>query len=50
MRTMAIGDVQPQESQEQDQPSSSTMVHPPTQDDEQVPQEEGHDQGGAQED
>jgi hypothetical protein len=26
------------------------MVHPPTQDDEQVPQEEGHDQGGAQED
>jgi hypothetical protein len=26
------------------------VVHPPTQDDEQVPQEEGHDQGGAQED
>jgi hypothetical protein len=26
--TMAIGDVQPQEHQEQDQPSSSTMVHP----------------------
>jgi hypothetical protein len=26
------------------------MVHPPTQDDEQVPQEEGQDQGGAQED
>jgi hypothetical protein len=26
------------------------MVHPPTQDDVQVPQEEGHDQGGAQED
>jgi hypothetical protein len=25
------------------------MVQPPTQDDEQVPQEEGHDQGGAQE-
>jgi hypothetical protein len=25
------------------------MVHPPTQDDEQVPQEEGQDQGGAQE-
>jgi hypothetical protein len=50
MRMMAIGDVRPQESQEQDQPSSSTMVHPPTQDDEQVPQEEGHDQGGAQED
>jgi hypothetical protein len=48
--TMAIGDVRPQEQQEQDQPSSSTMVHPPTQDDEQVHQEEGHDQGGAQED
>jgi hypothetical protein len=41
MRMMAIGDVRPQEQQEQDQPSSSTMVHPPTQDDEQVPQEEG---------
>jgi hypothetical protein len=50
MRTMAIGDVRPQEQQEQDQPSSSTMVHPPTQDGEQVLQEEGHDQGGAQED
>jgi hypothetical protein len=49
MRTMAIGDVRPQELQEQDQPSSSTMVHPPTQDDEQVPQEEGLDQGGAHE-
>jgi hypothetical protein len=49
MRTMAIGDVRPQELQEQDQPSSSTMVHPPTQDNEQVPQEEGQDQGGAQE-
>jgi hypothetical protein len=49
MRTMAIGDVRPQELQEQDQPSSAMMVHPPTQDDEQVPQEEGHDQGGAQE-
>jgi hypothetical protein len=46
IRTMAIGDVRPQEPQEQDQPSSSTLVHPPTQDDEQVPQE-GHDQGGA---
>jgi hypothetical protein len=44
IRTMAIGDVRPQEQQEQDQPSSSTMVHSPTQDDEQVPQE-----GGAQE-
>jgi hypothetical protein len=45
---MAIGDVRPQEHLEQDQPSSSTMVHPPTQDDEQVPQVEAHDQGGAQ--
>jgi hypothetical protein len=34
IRTMAIGDVRPQEQLEQDQPSSSTMVHPPTQDDE----------------
>jgi hypothetical protein len=49
MRTMAIGDVRPQEPQEQDQPSSSTLVHPPTRDDEQVPQEEGQDQGGAHE-
>jgi hypothetical protein len=48
IRTMAIGDVRPQELKEQDQPSSSTMVHPPTQDDEQVPQEEACDQGGAQ--
>jgi hypothetical protein len=50
MRTMAIGDVRPQEQQEQDQPSSSTMVHPPTQDDGQVPQDEERDQGVAQED
>jgi hypothetical protein len=49
MRTMAIGEVQPQEQQEQDQPSSSTMVHPPTRDDGQVPQEEACDKGGAQE-
>jgi hypothetical protein len=49
MRTMEIGDVRPQEQQEQDQPSSSTMVHPPTQDDGQVPQEDECDQGGAQE-
>jgi hypothetical protein len=49
MRTMAIGDVRPQEQQEQDQPSSSTMVHLPTQDDGQVPQVEARDQGGAQE-
>jgi hypothetical protein len=48
MRTMAIGDVRPQEQHEQDQPSS-TMVRPPTQDDGQVPQEEARDQGGAQE-
>jgi transposase InsO family protein len=47
MRTMAIGDVRPQELQEQDQPSSSTMVHPPTQDDVQVPQDKRQDQGGA---
>jgi hypothetical protein len=50
IRTMTIGDVRPQEHQVQDQPSSSTMVHPITQDDEQVPQEEACDQGGAQED
>jgi hypothetical protein len=49
IRTMAIGEVRPQEQQEQDQPSSSTMVHPPTQEDGQVPQEEACDQGGAQE-
>jgi hypothetical protein len=47
MRTMAIGDVRPQELQEQDQPSSSTVVHPPTQDDGHVPQGEERDQGGA---
>jgi hypothetical protein len=47
IHTMAIGDVQPQELQEQDQPSSSTMVHPPNQDDGQVHQEEACDQGGA---
>jgi hypothetical protein len=49
MRLMAIGDVRPQELQEQDQPSSSTLVHPPTQDDGQIPQGEEHDQGGAHE-
>jgi hypothetical protein len=49
IRSMAIGDVRPQEQQEQDQPSSSTMVHPSTQDDEHVPQEEACDQEGAQE-
>jgi transposase InsO family protein len=47
MRTMAIGDVRPQEHQDQDQPSSSTLVHPPTQDVEQVPQDESMDQGGS---
>jgi hypothetical protein len=46
IRTMAIGDVRPQEQDEQDQPSSSTMVQTPTQDDEQ----EACDQGGAQDD
>jgi hypothetical protein len=50
IHTIAIGDVRPQEHQVQDQPSSSIMVQPPTQDDEQVPQEEACDQGGAQED
>jgi hypothetical protein len=30
MRTMAIGEVRPQEPQEQNQHSSSTLVHPPT--------------------
>jgi hypothetical protein len=45
MRTMAIGDVRPQEQQEQDQSSSPIMVHPPTQDGEHVPQEKGQDQG-----
>jgi hypothetical protein len=49
MRTMEIGDVRPLEPQEQDQPSSSTLVHPPTQDEKQVPQDEGLDQGGAHE-
>jgi hypothetical protein len=49
MRTIAIGDVRPQEQREHDQPSSSTMVQPPTQDEEHVPQDEGKDQGGAHE-
>jgi hypothetical protein len=38
MQTMAIGDVRPHEQQDQDQPSSSTLLHPPTQDEEHVPQ------------
>jgi hypothetical protein len=50
MRTMAIGDVRPLEQKEQDQPSSSTTVNPPTQEDEHVHQEEACDQGGAQDD
>jgi hypothetical protein len=49
MRTMAIGDVRPQEQQEQDQPSSSTLVIPPTQDEEHVPQDASMNQGGAHE-
>jgi hypothetical protein len=49
MQTMAIGDVRPQEPKEQDLPSSATLVHPPTRDEEQVPQDEGLDQGGAHE-
>jgi hypothetical protein len=48
MCTMVIGEVRPHEQQEQDQSSSSIMVHPPTQDDGQVPQKEARDQGGAQ--
>ena len=47
IRTMAIGDVRPQEQKEQDEPSSSTMGHPPTQDDGHVHQEKACDQGGA---
>jgi hypothetical protein len=49
MRTMAIGDVQPQEQQDQDQPSSSTLVQSPTQYEEQVPQDADMNQGGAHE-
>jgi hypothetical protein len=47
MRTMAIGHVRPQEQQVQDQPSSATMVQLPTQDEEQVHQDDGMDQGGG---
>jgi hypothetical protein len=49
MRTMAMGDVRPQEQQVQDQPSSSTKVQFPTQDEEQVHHDDGMDQGRAQE-
>jgi hypothetical protein len=47
MRIMVIVDVRPLE--QQDQPSSSTLVHPPTQDEEQVSQDEGMNQWGAHE-
>jgi hypothetical protein len=40
-----IDNVRPQEQQVQDQPSSSTMVQPPTQDEEHVPHDDGMDQG-----
>jgi hypothetical protein len=46
MRTMAMGDVRPQEQQDQDQPYSSTHVHPPTQDEEQVPHDDDINPGG----
>jgi hypothetical protein len=46
MQTLGIGDVRPQEQQNQDQPSSSTLMHPPTQDEEHVPQDAGMNQGG----
>jgi hypothetical protein len=49
MRTMAIDNVQPQAQQLRDPPSSSTMVQPPTHDEEQVPQGDGINQEGAQE-
>jgi hypothetical protein len=42
---MAIGDVRPQEQQDQDQPSSSTLVQPPFQYEEHVPQDAGMNQG-----
>jgi hypothetical protein len=57
IRTMEIGDVRPQEHQVQDQPSYSTMVQTPIQDEEQAPQDdyrpkasrvpEGMNQGGT---
>jgi hypothetical protein len=45
MRTVAIGEVQPQEQKEQNQPSSSTMAQPPYQGEEQVPPYDGMYQG-----
>jgi hypothetical protein len=41
--------VRPQEQEVKDQPSSSTTVNPPTQYEEHVPQGDGMDQGGPQE-
>jgi hypothetical protein len=49
MRTSGTSDVRPQEQQEQDQPSSSTLVQPPTQYVELVPQDGSMNQGGAHE-
>jgi hypothetical protein len=49
MRTMEICNLRPQEQQVQDQSSSSIMVQSPIQDEEQVHQDDGMDQGGAQE-
>jgi hypothetical protein len=49
MRTMVLGDVRPQEQQVQDQPSTSTMLQPPTQYEGRVPQYDSMDQGGAKE-
>jgi hypothetical protein len=49
MKIMAIGDVRPQEHQEQDQPTPSTLMQPPTQNEEHVPHDEGMNQGGAHE-
>jgi hypothetical protein len=45
MRTMPIGNMQPHEQQkEQDQPSSSMMAQPLSQDEEHVPHDNGMDQ------
>ena len=49
MKIMAIGDVRPQEHQEQDQPTPSTLMQPPTQNEEHVPQYDDMGQGGAHE-
>jgi hypothetical protein len=47
IRTTVIGDVRPQEQQDQAQPSSLTLVQPPTQGEQHVPQDAGMNQGGA---